>query len=113
MNNAAADNVYARMRLVMSAPRCGVYRIAPVIKLPGVNPTPPRREYFRRGFVQRTPTMRSHVALAFVALLAVTASAQEGAGTPRAGAAKRPNILFCIADDASGMHFSAYGCKFC
>ncbi len=23
----------------------------------------------------------------------------------------RPNILFCIADDASYMHFSAYGCK--
>lgn len=25
--------------------------------------------------------------------------------------AKRPNILFCIADDASWQHFGAYGCK--
>src|SRR4051794_19534883 len=25
---------------------------------------------------------------------------------------KPPNILFCIADDASWLHFSAYGCRF-
>ena len=25
---------------------------------------------------------------------------------------RRPNILFAIADDASWMHFSAYGCRF-
>ena len=25
---------------------------------------------------------------------------------------KRPNILFCIADDATFKHMSAYGCEF-
>lgn len=24
---------------------------------------------------------------------------------------KRPNVLFCIADDAAWLHFGAYGCK--
>lgn len=28
-----------------------------------------------------------------------------------AGEDRRPNILFCIADDATYLHFSAYGCK--
>ena len=28
-----------------------------------------------------------------------------------AKAASRPNILFCIMDDASYMHMSAYGCE--
>lgn len=27
------------------------------------------------------------------------------------GVSRRPNILFCIADDASWLHFGAYGCK--
>lgn len=30
---------------------------------------------------------------------------------PKERSEQRPNILFCIADDASFMHFSAYGCK--
>lgn len=27
------------------------------------------------------------------------------------GVSRRPNILFCIADDAAWLHFGAYGCK--
>lgn len=34
-----------------------------------------------------------------------------GLGLLRAAEDKRPNILFCIMDDASYMHMSAYGCE--
>ncbi len=35
-----------------------------------------------------------------------------GCNTAEQGQASRPNILFCIADDASFPHMSAYGCDF-
>ena len=43
-------------------------------------------------------------------MVAAAAMAGLGAGV-RAAAPARPNILFCIADDASFPHMSAYGCK--
>ena len=45
--------------------------------------------------------MRNLIAAVLV-LLTVVGSAR---------AADRPNILFCIADDASYPHFGAYGCE--
>lgn len=52
----------------------------------------------RRSFLQR----------AAMAAAALSLGRQAYAAT--AGAAKRPNILFCIADDAAYPHMSAYGC---
>ncbi len=43
--------------------------------------------------------------------VALVASATPSLAAPKAKPAKRPNILFCIADDASWKHFGAYGCN--
>jgi len=51
----------------------------------------------RREFLQR--------AAAAASLLGLSACTRQGEVSP-----KRPNILFCIADDATWMHMSAYGC---
>lgn len=56
----------------------------------------------RRDFLK---TLGATAAVGLAAPLARAAAAP--AGTP----AKRPNILFCIADDASFPHMGAYGCK--
>lgn len=46
-----------------------------------------------------------------VSLMAGNLLVSAGEVAKKTGEANRPNILFCIADDASFPHFSAYGCK--
>lgn len=46
-----------------------------------------------------------------VSLMSGNLQASAGEIPKKAGSDDRPNILFCIADDASFPHFSAYGCN--
>lgn len=48
--------------------------------------------------------------LQFIGATAISAYGLKAAGAE--GTGKRPNILFCIADDASWMSMGAYGCKY-
>src|SRR5436305_14083259 len=52
----------------------------------------------------------SHLRLTLPVLLGILTLTTISPRSTRA--ADRPNILFCIADDASWPHFSAYGTKF-
>jgi len=52
----------------------------------------------RREFLRRTAAAAS--------LFGLTAC-----GAPDGRGGGRPNILFCIADDATWMHLGAYGCS--
>ena len=51
--------------------------------------------------------------LSFTSLLLLSGATSCGLQAPKSQKknAARPNILFCIADDASYAHFSAYGCR--
>src|SRR4051794_25040524 len=48
----------------------------------------------------------------FIIALLLAASFSSAVRAQPAPAARKPNILFCIADDASWPHMSAYGCRF-
>ena len=50
---------------------------------------------------------RRHLLYGGTALLGILPAAQARTQPAR----QRPNILFCIADDASWLHFGAYGCR--
>lgn len=55
--------------------------------------------------------MIKNTLLCFLVVLVLLSAGFVVRNEQAAGAAKRPNIVFCIADDATFRHWSAYGCK--
>src|SRR5450759_4474788 len=51
------------------------------------------------------------IALLGIGLIPLSGCHQNIKPVKEISSSKRPNIIFCIADDASYQHFSAYGCK--